>query len=397
MSRHHRIGPAGDGVPFNPAQSYEPAPMSREKLGRAAGVAPLVTTDPVRWQGADVPPRRWLVDGLIPVGDAVLCYGDGGTGKSLLALQLLVATVLGRDWLGLPVRRGKAIGVFCEDDADELHRRLAGILKHYGADFADLEGLRLVPRVGMPNDLMVWEDFKPGEETHFYTQLMNLAIDSGAQLVVLDSLHDFFGGNENSRPVTRRFMASLRTIATELDGNVLVNAHPSRAGMSSGTGDSGNTAWSNSTRCRLYLDRPRDEEADENERVLRTMKSNYGTRGAIRLRWADGVLERIAEPTGTVAIIERQNAQGAFLVALRALTKQGRATSHAKNAAAYAPRIMVGMAEVGKLTKRDLERAMAELFAAGKIIANARIGTKENRHPLVGIAEVPTQPDLDLG
>src|SRR5262245_40147797 len=50
--------------------------------------------------GKPVPARVWQTGHIIPAGDATLLSGDGGTGKSLLAMQLAVATRTGRDWFG---------------------------------------------------------------------------------------------------------------------------------------------------------------------------------------------------------------------------------------------------------------------------------------------------------
>jgi hypothetical protein len=47
-------------------------------------------------EGLQVPDREWLVPDLIPTRTVTLLYGDGGTGKSLLALQLAVAVALGQ-------------------------------------------------------------------------------------------------------------------------------------------------------------------------------------------------------------------------------------------------------------------------------------------------------------
>lgn len=38
---------------------------------------------------APPPPRQWVLDGLIPVGAVSALYGDGGLGKSMLALNLM--------------------------------------------------------------------------------------------------------------------------------------------------------------------------------------------------------------------------------------------------------------------------------------------------------------------
>lgn len=67
--------------------------------------------------------------------------GDGGSGKSLLAKQLAVSTVLGKPWLGQDVRQGRAMFLSAEDDADELHRRFGGITEAEGASIAELSDL----------------------------------------------------------------------------------------------------------------------------------------------------------------------------------------------------------------------------------------------------------------
>lgn len=50
-------------------------------------------------EGKLVPPRHWLVRDLVPSGTVTLLGGDGGTGKSLLALQLACAVATGGKWL----------------------------------------------------------------------------------------------------------------------------------------------------------------------------------------------------------------------------------------------------------------------------------------------------------
>ena len=103
-------------------------------------------------------------------------------------------------------------------------------------------------------------------------------------MLVLDSLHDIFAGEENRRVQARQFVQGLREIAREIDGVVLLSAHPSLSGRNSGTGESGSTAWNNAVRSRLYL-----TEADEQAgatRILKTMKANYGPPGRPKTtRW----------------------------------------------------------------------------------------------------------------
>src|SRR4029078_8585315 len=93
-------------------------------------------------------------------------------------------------------------------------------------------------------------------------------------LLVLDTLADFFAGDEISRTHARQFIGMLRGLAIEFERCILLLAHPSLSGMSSGSGTSGSTAWSNSVGSRLYLERVKDDrgvEQDTDARVLKTM------------------------------------------------------------------------------------------------------------------------------
>src|ERR1019366_1480850 len=79
----------------------------------------------------------------------------------------------------------------------------------------------------------------------------------------------------------------------EFDVTVLLLSHPSQAGLSSGSGMSGNTAWNNSVRSRLYFERRVNKfdgsEDDADIRVLTTKKANRAASGGkIVVRWCDG-------------------------------------------------------------------------------------------------------------
>src|SRR5690606_8426738 len=111
-------------------------------------------------------------------------------------------------------------------------------------------------------------------------------------LVVLDNLADIYGANENIRGLARQFVGMLRGLAIEHDCAILLLSHPSLTGISSGTGTSGNTAWNNSVRSRLYLKRQHDDPSeitDPDFRKLVSMKANYApTGGEVGMRWELG-------------------------------------------------------------------------------------------------------------
>ena len=324
------------------------------------------------FEGKPIPERRWLVPDWIPQGQCTMLSGDGGIGKSLLCQQLMTAAALGRDWLGLPVTPCKVLGLFCEDDEDELHRRQALINAHYECSFADLEmNMAWISMVGVGAELADYSQYETPQPSGAYHRLVATATKFGAGLVVLDSLHDIFSGNEINRYQARWFIRLLQNLAQGIDGSVVLTAHPSLSGLSSGSGMSGSTAWNNAVRSRLYLHRPEGEvAADESERVLTRKKSNYSRQGdSLTLHWGDGVFAPAHQTTGILASMERRRAEAVFLDLLCRSEAEGRPVIDNPRASNHAPKMFArrsrSMRE-GYVT-RDFEIAMETLFSDGKI------------------------------
>lgn len=257
--------------------------------------------DPRDWSGKPVPQREWLVENWIPMNHVTALYGDGGIGKTLLAQQLLTSVATGRQWLGQSVRKLRSFGLLCEDHEDDLHINQDRINGAYWIDYKELGDLRLWPSVGFDNLLMTFDGQESGRGllTEFFSSLLDAIREFGAKFVVLDTAADLFGGNENIRTQVRQFIANAcGRIAREIDGAVLLCAHPSLSGMASGSGSSGSTAWNNTVRSRLYLTQAlaeAGEEADPDARVLTRKKSNYARAGeTLDLRWVDGVMVPLA-------------------------------------------------------------------------------------------------------
>jgi RecA-family ATPase len=301
--------------------------------------------------------------------------GDGATGKTLLALQLQASTCLSTPWAGFGIEPVKSLGIYCEDDESELHRRIAAIANHFGRSLSDFDCMSLVSRVGMENLLVSFDKYDVAKPTALYDAIGIQAKDIGARLVVLDSLHDLFGGNEINRIHARQFINYLHRIALDIDGAVILCAHPSVAGMNTGTGTSGSTAWNNAVRSRLYLTRGTNDDADPDMRLLKTMKANYGPQGSeIELRWSRGVFVRDAvdtsDPYGQAELV--------FLACLDKFATEGRNVSASPQSASFAPKAFMRMPQAKGLTKDKLRRAMESLFSQGKIVVGEY--RKANRH-----------------
>ena len=263
--------------------------------GHAAGVFSHAREEPdtvhlqphnfADWSAGDPPEQEWLVEGLIPMGTVTFISGDGGLGKSLLGQQLAMAAALGASWCGKPVQQTPSVALFCEDRVDEIRRRAIRISEtlNVARDDPRLNAAHFFCRVGEVNTMMfsTWRgDLHTGYHyTPLYKELRAFAHTRQARLVLIDSLHDVFTGNENFRPEAKAFVQTMAHIATVINGAVVVLAHPSQNGLERGSGTSGSTAWNNAVRSRLYLTVPDGVGPGSKTRLLTTVKANYGRAG----------------------------------------------------------------------------------------------------------------------
>src|SRR5262245_19437238 len=185
---------------------------------------PLPFLDLTQWQHITPPPRAWVVLDRIPLNNVTLLSGESAVGKTILGLQLCVATALGRDWISRMLEPGPVIAVCCEDDDGELHRRLDPIVRHYQAGYTDLGELKPISLAG--KDALLATPRRDGllEPTTLLKQFHQAARDIKPKLIMLDNSADLYGGNENDRAQVRQFIGMLRGLAMAGGSGVLLVA-----------------------------------------------------------------------------------------------------------------------------------------------------------------------------
>jgi RecA-family ATPase len=316
--------------------------------------------------------------------------GDGGTGKSLLCLQLQVAAALGQPWMGIELPQSMpSFGFYCEDDDEELHRRLYDICRHYGCEFRDLEGMvRFTSRVGEQNELMTFwgRNDDGGKRTSLLTQIEDDVRMCGARLIIIDTVADTFAGNENIRPQVRAFITALRRLALINNGGVIVTAHPSVSGLADGSGRSGSTGWNGSVRSRIYFYKPKNPDKDidgedepTNERVLKTMKSNYGPAGEkMRCQWEHGVFVRTDLAASAGNIFDRLDQERKILDAATYLVTNGSMLASDHNAKTSLNSLARKLPTCRQISWSAAAAAQDRLVAAGKLV-KVELGPKSRR------------------
>lgn len=333
--------------------------------------------------GAPIPRREWLVPDLVPAGTVTLLGGDGGTGKSLLALQLAHAVATDIRWLGRQPATGPALFISAEDDRDELHRRLVDIVRASGGQLLDLDRLTIRSLAG-EDALLAMLDRQTGalSPTSLYAEIEARIADEKPVLVVLDTLADLFPGNENDRAQARHFVGILRGWAIRQGCAVVLLAHPSLSGLNSGNGTSGSTAWNNSVRSRLYLERVVQDghEADPDARVLSTKKANYGrTGGGISMTWKDGFFATHEPEGGLDRMVSSAKAERVFMELLRTFTEQGRWVNSG-GGQTYAPSVFADHPNAEGISKRRFRGTMESLLARGMIRVEEHGPPSKRRH-----------------
>lgn len=144
-------------------------------------------------------PVAHLIEGLIPAVGTVLVTGEDKSGKSTVAVLLMLSYLHGAPFLGRAVPRpGRAILVSEEDDADELRDRVRALHQGLALAYPDLVAAPDDPAgLALVEDRLVWEA-RAGLRLDDPAMLADLVVqittlrdrepDGPAVLVLIDSL-----------------------------------------------------------------------------------------------------------------------------------------------------------------------------------------------------------------
>lgn len=326
--------------------------------------ADLATAEPV--------PPAFVWEGLIPVGHVTLLAAHGGTGKSMIALMLAVSVALGLPLFGIPTRQGNAAFYSGEDGAGLLRYRLRQVCGALGVSIDDLAG-RLFILDATDDDPTLFTEMtaagrREGVTTDSYAGLREFVAANAVSLVVVDNASDAFDASEIDRARVRGFMRALARIARERDAGVLLLAHvdkgTSRGERDDSEGYSGSTAWHNSARSRLFMNRDK-----EGGLLLRHQKCNVGKlREPLRLVWPEGGIPQLDVSFGPVVqgIADRGQTK-ALLKLIGEFTERGEFIGTATTSRTHAAKLLHRERTYPKLKDGEVFDLLRQAERAGQL------------------------------
>jgi putative DNA primase/helicase len=178
---------------------------------------------------AEPAPPGFVWEGLIPAGHVTMLAAHGGTGKSMIALMLVVSVAMGLPLFGIPTRKGAAAFFSGEDGAGLLRFRLRMVCRCLGVRAEDLAG-RLFILDATDDDPTLFTEVttagrREGVTTRTYDSLREFLAAHDVSMLVVDNASDVFDASEIDRARVRGFMRTLARIARERDaGGAVVGA-----------------------------------------------------------------------------------------------------------------------------------------------------------------------------
>jgi RecA-family ATPase len=239
-------------------------------------------------------PRKWVIVDFLPRNIVAALIAAGGSGKSYLAMNLAISVASGGILFNkfMPSKEGKVVFISGEDDIAELQRRLhwstSSLPKH------------VVERIGKNINFVdladTFEAFTEKDRTgevHMTSSVTNLissikeSVGSEVDLIIVDPVSRFRGGEENLAIDTTRFVQALQIFARQLNATVLCLHHVNKGAKSNGTGQNnarGSSALVDGVRLVMELNQLSEDEVKKlygdtqvklNILKLHCVKTNY--------------------------------------------------------------------------------------------------------------------------
>ena len=170
-------------------------------------------------------PMDWIVRGVLPNAELAVVYGESGSGKSFLALDLCGAVTRGIEWRSKRTKKGRVVYVAAEG-AGGFKARLRAYASGHGAELHELGIISDAPNMLEPKDAAL---------------ITKRIVEWGkADVVVIDTLSATTpGGDENSGQDLGMVISHCKLIHRETGALVVIIHHSGKDASKGARGWSG--------------------------------------------------------------------------------------------------------------------------------------------------------------
>lgn len=265
------------------------------------------------------PPRNWVIKDFLSSKIVAAIIAPGGAGKSYLAMHIGVSASSGSSLFSkfLPTKPSKVVFISGEDDRIELQRRIHAVTQDLPASLkasvaSNISFIDLADSFELfTNKSMVGEVYMT-DVPNKLVESISEAVGEEVDLVIVDPISRFRGGEENSAADTTRFVQALQFIRDKLNTTVLTLHHVNKGAKSNGSSQNnarGSSAFIDGVRLVYELNVISDEEIKKvygsplimpRLLTLSTVKTNYGSPidPLVLSKRVDGSLELFNIPAG---------------------------------------------------------------------------------------------------
>ena len=240
-------------------------PVEQAKLEAAATERNWPTPfEPV--DAAKIPKRRWVYGHHYIRSYVSVVASAGGLGKSSMQMVEGVSVATGKALLGEPVHETCKVWIVnLEDPMEEMQRRMAAVMQHYGVKADDIRG-RLFLDAGRELKMIFAKQSRDGLEVveEIVEYMIKVINDNDIGLVFIDPWVAALGQiNENDNAAMNAAVGAVRAIADATDAAIVLTHHIRKQNGEDATIDSVRGAGSliGAARAARVLNRVSMEEA----------------------------------------------------------------------------------------------------------------------------------------
>ena len=174
----------------------------------------------------NVPALAWIIKGVLPHAELAVVYGESGSGKTFVVLDMACSIARGEPWRGLKVKRGRVVYIVAEG-AGGFRQRSKAYARHHSIE---LDALPLTIDAA-PNFLERKDAMEVARE---------IIAAGGADVIVVDTLAATApGGDENSAEGMGKVVAHCKGLHAATGALVILIHHSGKDASRGARGWSG--------------------------------------------------------------------------------------------------------------------------------------------------------------